>query len=212
MGARWPQGQAGDISLPTPTCAAGETEARADFPSSLGHRCALCTPGLCRWVPGHPRSEAQQGHACGHTGMHSHRHACAHTHTRTHTCTHTDPLRASPQRLTRLGQPHLPAPTSAPAPDHLGVRSKPRRNWGSSTQRWGAGGPGAGAMHPGLVTQAFGYNRGPKLSPSTQTTIPIVVGWGRAPSRSLGAGTASQVTPSLAPSGAAGPGDVLLPR
>lgn len=169
QGSRWPQGRAGDISLPTPTCAAGETEARAGFPSGLGHRRALCTPELCQWAPRAKPSRDTEGCMQGFT--HTHARSCARSliHTQTHS-SQSPKVAADPACLLAESRgwgtcasppaPHqaraaLPACTYlCPAPAHLRVGSKPR-NWGSSTQRRGAGGPGTGTMHPSLVTQAF---------------------------------------------------------
>lgn len=153
QGSRWPQGWAGDISLPTPTCAAGETEARAGFPSGLGHQRALGTPELCQWAPRAKPSRDTQGCTQGFT--HTHTHAHVHTHLYTHRPTPLSPRRwlrtltaclqragrgepvPAPQHLTRLGQPCLPAPTSA--------QPRPTSGWAANPET-GAPAPKGGEL------------------------------------------------------------------
>lgn len=118
QGAWWPQGWAGDISLPTPICAVGETEARAGFPSGLGHQRAPCTLGVCRWAPRHTQSKAQQGYAGRHTRMHTHARSRAHSHVHPRRPTLLSPRRwpwtlAACLQRAEAGEP-LTAPSTSP--------------------------------------------------------------------------------------------------
>lgn len=120
---------------------------------------------------GHPEQSPAGTHRDARRDSHTHARSCAHSpvHTQTHSsqspkaAADPDCLLAESRGWGTCASPPAPHQARAalsacthlcPALAHLRVGSKPR-NWGSSAQRRGTGGPGTGTMHPRLVTQAF---------------------------------------------------------